>query len=139
VPAEKSDKATSTRAYLVYLAVLDAMTASGGRKTGQLKAVATGVTLRAALDQAAVYRKRRLHTEGRTTVRWARTVDLTGTGAKSGSVTVRACYDAAKPVDADGRSALRKGAPTRWVEQMQMQAEGGVWKASFAKTTDADC
>lgn len=139
VPAEKSDKANSTRSYLVYLAVMDAMTASGGEKTSQLKKVATGIALRAATDQAKAYRKRNLHTAGRTRVRWARTVDLTGAKATYGPVTVRACYDAAKPVDAKGRSALREGAPTRWLEEMQMRPEGGVWKASFAKTTDANC
>jgi hypothetical protein len=136
IPREASDKAPPTVVYRRYMAALDAMTASGGRTTGQLETVAAGAALRAAQDEARVYTGRNLHTEGRTVVVWARTA-----GTKGGQASVRACLNskAAQPLDGSGHAAMKAGAPTRWLDEALVRRTGGTWKVVATRLRPAGC
>jgi hypothetical protein len=134
-----SGNAPPVHAYRRYVAAVDAMTATGGEQTRHLSRVATGVLLRAVLDQARTYRRLRIRTTGQTRILWARLVDVTHTSKTQ--VTVRSCYDTAetRPVDAAHRSALKPGAPTRWQDDTQMYLTSGTWKATSTKSRPAPC
>lgn len=130
-----SSKDPVVNAYYDYRVALDVMMRSGGRKTKHLEPLMTPTLYQAISTQARYYRTKDLHNTGATKVVWAKR-----TLASSG-VIVSACYDttAARTVDAQGRSVLPAGTPTRWLDQMRVQQVHGRWVVDGGSTTPDAC
>ena len=125
--------AAAQAGYRAYIAAKVATAASGGTDVAGLSKVATGVMLEVELNQAASYKGRRWHAVGQIEVIWTKAVKL-GTPAAGGQITeitVQACLDASKvtAVDAQGKRVKPSGAPTRWIDEMQMRFDHDAWKA----------
>ncbi|QNE21730.1 hypothetical protein F1D05_32185 [Kribbella qitaiheensis] len=129
--------------YRKYIEVKDATQASGGSDTKGLSQVAIGAILGSELNQAATFRARKWRGTGKVEVIWTKVLKFgpTGTDGQISEVTVQACYDSSKSVavDASGKSVKKPGTPTRWLDEMQMRANGGAWKASFGLNKAAAC
>jgi len=141
-PTRATAEAGAVAGYRRYIQVIDAMTASGGTKVGDIAKATTGIELNATLNQAASYRGQKIRTIGSTVIVWARPASvgkpINGVITK---VTVRACYDTsgAKAVDASGKNVQVPGTPKRWLDDREMWLVGGVWKAYNGRNRGAKC
>ncbi len=128
--------------YRRYVQVLDAMTASGGRKTQDLPKVATGIELAASMNQAATGRGQQIHSIGSRVVVWMRPL-LVGTPASGviTRITVAACHDTTHitAVDRTGKSIKRPGTPNRWIDRRELWLVDGVWKVQNGRKQGTKC
>src|SRR6266540_2644395 len=128
--------------YRRYVQVLDAMTASGGRKTQDLPKVATGIELAASMNQAATYRGQQIHSIGSRVVVWVRPL-VVGTPASGviTRITVAACHGTTHitAVDRTGKSIKRPGTPNRWIDRRELWLVDGVWKVQNGRKQGTKC
>lgn len=98
----------ASEAYRQFIAATDAAYSSGGVNVGGLKKYATGVMLKAELNQAEIFRGRKWHSVGRQQVVWVKplTVGTADANGQINEVTVQACVDAttAPPSTRAGRA-----------------------------------
>ena len=141
VDESKAARDAAVAGYRRYVAVINAMTASGGTAVKELPDVASGVELAVAQNQAASYRGRKIKTIGTWEVLWAKTVNIGPSPMHITSASVQACYDTSKTqaVDSTGKSVRVPGTPTRWLDNRQLQLIGGVWKVVKGKNQGAAC
>lgn len=130
-------------AYRRYVAVKDAVQASGGQDVSELPKVATGIILKSELNQAATFKGRKWRGVGQVEVVWTKSLKVgpAGAGGEITDVTVQACLDSSKAsaVDATGKSVKKPGTATRWLDEMQMKHVQGAWKASYGMNKAAQC
>ncbi|NIK56864.1 hypothetical protein [Kribbella shirazensis] len=142
-PVDESKAAgdAAVAAYRRYIAVINAMTASGGIAVQDLPKVASGVELAKSQNQAETYRVEKIKTIGGVEVLWAKAVKTGPTGARITTASVQACYDTSKSraVDASGKNVRAPGTPTRWLDNRDLELIGGVWKVTKGKNQGASC
>lgn len=129
-------------AYRRYIAVINAMTASGGTNVKDIPAVTTGIELSASQNQAATYRGRRIRSIGSPEILWVRPLKVGPPAAKAiTTVTIQACYDTSKTkaIDANGKSVRRPGTPTRWLDERELRLTDGAWKVHDGRNRGATC
>ncbi|MEV0288630.1 hypothetical protein AB0H36_31310 [Kribbella sp. NPDC050820] len=142
-PAAARAEAVSgaSEAYRHFIAATDTAYASGGVNVGGLKKYATGVMLKAELNQAEIFRGRKWHSIGRQRVVWVKplTVGTPDANGQINEVTVQACVDAATAtaVDASGKSVKLPGTPTEAIDEMRMRRVQGAWKAEYPQSRKA--
>lgn len=140
---ENASAAAAEAAYRRYIAAKDATQASGGHNVSELPKVATGIILKAELNQAATFRGRKWRGVGQVDVVWAKALKIGPSGANGQvtEVTVQACLDSSKAtaVDATGKSVKKPGTATMWLDEMQMRLVEGAWKAYYGMNKAAKC
>ncbi|MFC0626356.1 hypothetical protein [Kribbella deserti] len=133
----EDDSDPSVVAYRKFRTVVDAMSATGGKDTSKLNTVAVGSLLKETTELAKYYRTQKVHTEGTTRIIWVKKMSISDT-----ALTLQACYDTSKvkALDAKGKSALKPGAPSRFLDNVEMrQVKGKWWRASVSRTRAQDC
>ena len=133
----EDDLDPSVVAYRKYRTVVDEMSASGGKETSKLNTVAIGDLLKENQALAKFYTAKKVHTEGSTRIVWVRKMSISST-----ALTLQACIDFSKvkTLDANGKSALKPGAPSRFLDTAQMrQVKNKWWRASVSRTRAQDC
>ncbi|WP_328992691.1 hypothetical protein OG394_00470 [Kribbella sp. NBC_01245] len=133
----EDDLDPSVVAYRKYRTVVDEMSASGGKDTSKLTTVAIGDLLNENQALAKFYGAKKVHTEGSTRIVWVKKMSISKT-----ALTLQACIDISKvkTLDAKGKSALKPGAPSRFLDTAQMrQVKNKWWRASVSRTRAQDC
>lgn len=142
-PVDESKAAgdAAVAAYRHYIAVINAMTASGGTVVKDLPTVASGVELAVSQNQAETYRGEKIKTIGTVEILWAKAVKTGPTASHVTTASVQACYDTSKTqaVDSTGKSVREPGTPTRWLDNRDLQLIAGVWKVTKGKNQGASC
>ncbi|MER7247982.1 hypothetical protein [Kribbella sp. NPDC000426] len=142
-PADESKVAgdAAVAAYRRYIAVINAMTASGGTMVKDLPTITSGVELAVSQNQAETYRGEKIKTIGTVEIVWAKAVKTGPTPAHVTTASVQACYDTSKTqaVDSTGKSVREPGTPTRWLDNRDLQLIGGTWKVTKGKNQGASC
>lgn len=135
--AGEDDLDPSVVAYRKYRTVVDEMSAGGGKDTSKLNTVAIGELLKENTALANFYSAKKVHTEGSTRIVWVKKMSISKT-----ALTLQACIDISKvkTLDAKGKSALKPGAPSRFLDTAQMrQVKNKWWRASVSRTRAQDC
>ncbi|HEY3562054.1 MAG TPA: hypothetical protein VGL05_31520 [Kribbella sp.] len=139
----EAQAAAAQAGYRAYIAAKVATAASGGTNVAGLSKVATGVMLSTELNQAATYKSRRWHAVGEIEVIWTKALKVGAAGANGQitEITVQACVDASKvtAVDAQGKNVKPTGAPSRWIDEMQMHFDQNAWKAYYGMNQATKC
>ncbi|WP_329002949.1 hypothetical protein OHA18_07040 [Kribbella sp. NBC_00709] len=142
-PVDESKAAgdAAVAAYRRYIAVINAMTASGGTVVKDLPTVASGVELAVSQNQAETYRGEKIRTIGTVEILWAKAVKTGPATSQVTTASVQACYDTSKTqaVDSTGKSVREPGTPTRWLDNRDLQLVAGVWKVTKGKNQGASC
>ena len=140
---KQSAASAAQAAYRAYIAAKLATAVSGGTDVSGLSKVATGIMLETELNQAATFRGRKWRGVGQIDVVWTKALSIgpPGSDGQIGEVTVQACIDASKvtTVDAKGSNVKKPGTPTRWIDEMQMRIDHGVWKAYYGMNKASQC
>ncbi|MGW6283038.1 hypothetical protein [Kribbella sp. NPDC055071] len=133
--------AAASMAYREFIAATDVSYASGGVNVSEVKKHASGVMLKAELNQADTFRGNKWHSVGVQQVVWVKALQLGKPDATGqiNSLTLQACIDSSKAtaVDAAGKSVKAPGTPTQLIDQMRMLRTQGTWKADYPQSRKA--